>query len=627
MTNPLNLNMNIYKSTHVHPPEYITTTCLSVQISVKLASKFSYLNFKTLTKESSLLFYFSCFSDWLFASFLVNVYNLYPSFISIFFQNFYMFVILFFSTVIDTMRLCAVVGCSNSDRTLNRWKKAGSVGDVPFKFYRFPRTEPMKSQWIKLLNRKDPKTRKPWQPSKHSFVCSNHFCSGDRSGPYDLPTENLGYTYKHPKASTSRRNRMQEKIAHEEHCYTSLVQTESSVEVDAHVSLEETLVLEPEQIESVTDSSTCSACKNVDSSVALRDHVDYVGDNSKCTSCLRLSKEISDMKHVNSQILSELDCTYNSLSNSCSPVEMCLKSDENVRAFTGVNSVAQFNDLFNVLRPRAENMQYWKGDALTSSKTRDMSSGKKRGPARKLDTRSEFVLTLMKLRLGISLLFLANMFNIGRCTAGSIFSTWIRFLSSQLSCLIYWPDRERVRQLMPQSLRRCRNLICTIDCTEIFIETPSDRESQALTWSDYKKHHTIKFLVAIAPNGMISYLSHCWGGRVSDRAITLSDSFLDLIQPNDLILADRGFSIKDCVLERHATLEIPPPASGYDQLSRNDVFKTKSIASKRIHVERAIQRIKYFAILSNRLPINLIDLCDDIVTVCGALTNLREPLV
>ena len=52
--------------------------------------------------------------------------------------------------------------------------------------------------------------------------------------------------------------------------------------------------------------------------------------------------------------------------------------------------------------------------------------------------------------------------------------------------------------------------------------------------------------------------------RVSDREITLSDGFLDLLLPHDLVLADRGFNIKDCILQRHATLEIPPPASGYD---------------------------------------------------------------
>ena len=66
------------------------------------------------------------------------------------------------------------------------------------------------------------------------------------------------------------------------------------------------------------------------------------------------------------------------------------------------------------------------------------------------------------------------------------------------------------------------------------------------------KHHTVKFLVANAPNELISYRSPVWGGRVSDREVTLSDGFLDNILPNDLVLADRCFNIKDSVLQRHA---------------------------------------------------------------------------
>ena len=33
---------------------------------------------------------------------------------------------------------------------------------------------------------------------------------------------------------------------------------------------------------------------------------------------------------------------------------------------------------------------------------------------------------------------------------------------------------------------------------------------------NYKKHNTIKFLIGITPNRVISYLSRCWGGRPTD---------------------------------------------------------------------------------------------------------------
>ena len=97
--------------------------------------------------------------------------------------------------------------------------------------------------------------------------------------------------------------------------------------------------------------------------------------------------------------------------------------------------------------------------------------------------------------------------------------------------------------------------------------------------------------------------------------------------PGDLVLADRGFTIKDVMIQRQATIDIPPSSSGVDQMSRADVKKTKHIASKRIHVERAIGRLKYFKILKHVLPVNLLPLIDDIVRVCACLTNLRPALV
>ena len=43
-------------------------------------------------------------------------------------------------------------------------------------------------------------------------------------------------------------------------------------------------------------------------------------------------------------------------------------------------------------------------------------------------------------------------------------------------------------------------MIGIIDCSEIFIETPKNLELQSATWSDYKHHNTLKFLVCVAPN-------------------------------------------------------------------------------------------------------------------------------
>ena len=148
-----------------------------------------------------------------------------------------------------------------------------------------------------------------------------------------------------------------------------------------------------------------------------------------------------------------------------------------------------------------------------------------------------------------------------------------------------------------------------------------------MTRSNYKKHNTLKVLVGIAPNGMITFLSKAWGGRASDNYITKTSGFLDLIEPGDLIMADRGFTIREDLMLRNATLYIPPPSAGLEQQTKENVLKTKKIANARIHVERAIGRLKWFNLLRNTIQITLIPLIDDILIVCAALCNLLPPLV
>ena len=63
------------------------------------------------------------------------------------------------------------------------------------------------------------------------------------------------------------------------------------------------------------------------------------------------------------------------------------------------------------------------------------------------------------------------------------------------------------------------------------------------------------------------------GGRVSDRHITESSSFLQNIIPGDVVLADRGFNVADCLGAVRATLHIPVYTKGKDQLTALKVEK------------------------------------------------------
>ena len=167
---------------------------------------------------------------------------------------------------------------------------------------------------------------------------------------------------------------------------------------------------------------------------------------------------------------------------------------------------------------------------------------------------------------------------------------------------------------------------CIIDCFECFTETPSGLDLAATMWSEYKHHYTFKVLVAITPNGAMSYVSPAYAGRATDVFVVRDSGFLNYLEPYDEVMADRGFKIREELMARMVTLCIPPSKAASMQMLPSDVRKTSSIANVRIYVEQAIGRMKVFHILKHELPISLLPLADDIVRVCSALCNLLPPL-
>ena len=128
--------------------------------------------------------------------------------------------------------------------------------------------------------------------------------------------------------------------------------------------------------------------------------------------------------------------------------------------------------------------------------------------------------------------------------------------------------------------------------------------SQSITYSSYKNHNTAKGLIGISPSGYPSFVSPLYAGKTSDRKITKDCGILDLLEPNDQIMADRGFDMQDD-LPNNVTLNIPPFLDGKDQLSLDEELTTRKIASVRVHVERAIARIKSFRILHQDIPLTI----------------------
>jgi len=200
-------------------------------------------------------------------------------------------------------------------------------------------------------------------------------------------------------------------------------------------------------------------------------------------------------------------------------------------------------------------------------------------------------------------------------------------MEKELETLNPFPSRDITAQTLPASFGNFTNIRCIIDCTELFVERASSLTAQSLTFSNYKHHTTVKFLVATVPTGGICFVSPAWGGRVSDRHITEKCGFLDHVMPGDLIMADKGFTIGDLLAKKGAYLQIPPFLSDKGQFKPQDIELTRQIARVRIHVERAIGRAKQFHILDPVIPLSLSTTISTVFRVCCFLSNLGPPLV
>ena len=77
------------------------------------------------------------------------------------------------------------------------------------------------------------------------------------------------------------------------------------------------------------------------------------------------------------------------------------------------------------------------------------------------------------------------------------------------------------------------------------------------TWSSYKHENTMKVLLDIAPQGIVSFMSEAWGGRVIDRYLTNNSGILNYLLPGNVVLADQGFDSGDSVGMMQTRLHIP----------------------------------------------------------------------
>ncbi|XP_077492149.1 uncharacterized protein LOC144103257 [Amblyomma americanum] len=322
-------------------------------------------------------------------------------------------------------------------------------------------------------------------------------------------------------------------------------------------------------------------------------------------------EQIQHLENENRHLLSELGEVRNKL-NKQGLTEDCLRENEDMsQLYTGLPNFTLLMALLELLK---EGMAHTSRNSLTLFQ--------------------EMLMFLIRLRLNVPLQDLAYRFGVSQPTVSRVVNKWIDVAFVRLSRAGKWPGSEELRATMPMAFRQCfgTQIAVTLDCFLVFIERPSSFLPRSHTWSNYKHHNTVKYLIGIAPQGVVTYISRVVGGVGARVTRSLQCGVLNNLNPGDYVLADRGFTIGDSVGLHCAKLVIPAFTKGKPQLSACEVEKTRKVANVRIHVEFIIGLLRNkYRMLKCTLPVEMLaseengpTVLDKAVFVFAALCNFSN---
>ncbi|CAN7947907.1 unnamed protein product, partial [Ixodes hexagonus] len=251
-----------------------------------------------------------------------------------------------------------------------------------------------------------------------------------------------------------------------------------------------------------------------------------------------------------------------------------------------------------------------------------------RGRPQKVCVPNQLFMVLIKLHLGAFHKHLGHLLSVSVSTVSRIFSVWVDFMYLQLTQLPLWLSRRAIDEAMPLAfVEKYLSTRVLLDATEIRCEVPSSFVTQSSVFSHYKSTHTLKGLIGVSPDGLVTFVSELFTGCTSDRECVVRSGFLQLeFAVGDSIMADKGFRIDDLTEEIGVDLNIPPFLRS-DQFTAKETQETQDIAALRIHVERRIQRIKCFHVFDRPISISLVPLANQMWAICAILSNFQSPLM
>lgn len=251
---------------------------------------------------------------------------------------------------------------------------------------------------------------------------------------------------------------------------------------------------------------------------------------------------------------------------------------------------------------------------------------------------------LMAMRTGLSVVSVSSLFGVSEQTGGRAFTTWVTFLYGALRPFVRLPEVHEVWDSETGSTapvnfknRGMGKVVIILDATEIETFRVWHTDLAYYMFSPYKKRPTGKILIGVTPAGAICFISHMYGGRISDTELVQRSGVIQDLEGKGFgscegfqVMADRGSNaIGVQLLEIGMSLVAPPwSRQGEEQFLADDAKYTQEVANVRIHVERAIGALKEWKICERKFCSTRMDIVSTAVRVCGALVNMtNEPFI